>query len=125
MQKLVVSSDEGGDIKVDVELKMVRNTLVARVNGEMDMVMAEKLQKEVDAKLDEGEVKNLILNLEKVSFIDSSGLGVIIGRYKKIAAASGRMYIVGAKATVKKILILSGVNKLVPIYDSEQEIINI
>ncbi|WP_073093228.1 STAS domain-containing protein [Thermosyntropha lipolytica] len=110
---------------MDVEIKMVRNTLVIRVNGELDMVMAEKLKKEMEARLDEGEVKNLIVNLEKVTFIDSSGLGVIIAGYKKVMAANGRMYIVGAKPNVKRILILSGVSKLIPIYDTEQEVINL
>ncbi|MBO8158691.1 anti-sigma factor antagonist [Thermosyntropha sp.] len=110
---------------MDVELKMVRNTLVVRVNGELDMVVAEKMHREIDERMEKGEVKNLILNLEKVSFIDSSGLGVIISSYRKIAAVNGRMYMAGARPNVKKILILSGVNKLIPIYDSEQEIISI
>ncbi|SHH20252.1 anti-anti-sigma regulatory factor, SpoIIAA [Thermosyntropha lipolytica DSM 11003] len=125
LQKIVIATVEGGDSQVDVEIKMVRNTLVIRVNGELDMVMAEKLKKEMEARLDEGEVKNLIVNLEKVTFIDSSGLGVIIAGYKKVMAANGRMYIVGAKPNVKRILILSGVSKLIPIYDTEQEVINL
>jgi stage II sporulation protein AA (anti-sigma F factor antagonist) len=67
----------------------------------------------------------LIINLEKVSFIDSSGLGVLIGRYKKITGLSGRMFIVGARPAVHKILMFSGINKLVSMYNNEQDIINI
>lgn len=112
-------------MKVDVELKMVRNTLVVRVNGELDMVVAEKVKKEVEDKLEEGEVKNIIINLEKVTFIDSSGLGVIIAIYKKASGFNGRMYIVGARPNVKRILILSGVSKLIPVCASEQDVINL
>lgn len=110
---------------MDVELKQVRNTLVVKVVGELDMVIAEKLRRQTDEKLDSGTISNLIINLGKVTFIDSSGLGFIIGRYKKIAAYKGRMFIVGAKPNVEKILYFSGINKLIPMYKSEQEIINI
>jgi stage II sporulation protein AA (anti-sigma F factor antagonist) len=50
---------------------------------------------------------------------------VIIGRYKKISAANGKMYIVGAKPTVEKILFLSGLNKLIPMLKSEQDVMSI
>lgn len=110
---------------MDVEIKQVRNTLVVRVQGELDMLIAGKMRKEIDEKLKDDKIKNLIVNLEKVTFIDSSGLGVLIGRYKKITANGGRMYIVGAKSPVDKILFFSGINKLVPMYNSEQDIINI
>ncbi|MEN6327802.1 MAG: anti-sigma F factor antagonist [Syntrophomonas sp.] len=110
---------------MSLDYKLVRNTLVVKVKGELDMLIAERIREEIDKKLVENQIKNLILNLDKVTFIDSSGLGVIIGRYKKISALNGRMYIVGARPAVEKILFFSGINKLVPIYRSEQDIINI
>ncbi len=110
---------------MDVELKQVRNTLIVKIAGEMDMLIAEKIRKEVDKRLKDSIIKNLIINMEKVTFIDSSGLGVIIGRYKKMTAIKGRMYIVGARPPVERILLFSGINKLVPMYKSEQDIISI
>lgn len=89
------------------------------------MLIADKMRVEIDKRIDDSDIKNLILNLEKVTFIDSSGLGVVIGRYKRIKAKGGRMSIVGAKPQVEKILFFSGVNRLVPLYNSEQEVINI
>jgi len=50
---------------------------------------------------------------------------LIIGRYKRISAKQGRMFIVGARPQVEKILFFSGVNRLVPLYKNEQEVINI
>lgn len=108
-----------------IDIKLVRNTVVVKLQGELDMLIAEKLRREIDSKLEDKHVNNLIINLEKVTFIDSSGLGVIIGRYKKIASRKGRMYIVGASPSVEKILVFSGINKLIPIFKSEQDIINI
>ena len=110
---------------MELELKQVRNTLLVRIRGEMDMVVAEKLRKEIDRKLDTKKVSNLVINLEEVTFIDSSGLGVIIGRFKKISGLNGKMYLVGARPQVHKILMFSGINRLVSMYNNEQDIINI
>ena len=110
---------------MELDIKQIRNTLIVRIQGELDMLVADKLRKEIDRKFEGKKICNLVLNLERVSFIDSSGLGVIIGRYKKISALSGRMYIIGARPAVQKILFLSGINKLIAMYDNEQDIINI
>ncbi|MDD3854014.1 MAG: anti-sigma F factor antagonist [Syntrophomonadaceae bacterium] len=110
---------------MDIELKMIRNTLIIRLKGEFDMLQAEKIRRQIDDKLQEEQVHNLIFNLEKVSFVDSSGLGVIIGRYKKMKEKDGSMYIVGAQPVVEKILSLSGINKLVPLFKNEQQITKI
>lgn len=100
---------------MDIELKLIRNTLIIRLKGEFDMLKAEKIRRQIDERLQDDQVSNLVFNLEKVSFVDSSGLGVIIGRYKKVKEKDGNMYIVGAQPVVKKILVLSGINKLVPL----------
>jgi stage II sporulation protein AA (anti-sigma F factor antagonist) len=110
---------------MDLELRLVRNTLVVRIEGELDMLVAEQLRSQIDSKLDSREVNTLIINLDKVTFIDSSGLGVLIGRYKKLSAIGGHMYIVGARPSVEKILFFSGINKLIPMFNSEQDIINL
>jgi len=110
---------------LDIEIKMIRNTLIIRLKGEFDLVKAEKIRSLTDEKLQEKQVRNLILNLEKVSFVDSSGLGVIIGRYKKVQEKNGSMFIVGAQPVVEKILTLSGINKLVPLFKNEQEVLKI
>lgn len=108
-----------------VEFKQVGSTLSMKISGEMDMVIAKKVQPQIDRKLAEKNIKNLIINMEKVTFIDSSGLGVIISSYRKIKTTKGRIYVVGASPAIKRILLLSGVNKLVQVYKHEQDIINI
>jgi Anti-anti-sigma regulatory factor (antagonist of anti-sigma factor) len=87
---------------VDIDKKQVRDTLVVRLVGELDMMVTDRLRQELDETIDQGRVRVLIIDLERVSFIDSSGLGVLIGRYKKMTALNGRMFIVGAKASVEK-----------------------
>ncbi|HOB12591.1 MAG TPA: anti-sigma F factor antagonist [Syntrophomonadaceae bacterium] len=106
------------------DFKQVRDTLVVRISGELDMLVADQLRQAIDQRLDAASIRTLVLNLEKVTFIDSSGLGVIIGRYKKVSAQQGRMYIVGACTSVEKILHFSGIDKLVPLYRSEKDVVS-
>ncbi len=111
---------------MELEFRQVRNTLIVRIKGELDMLVADQIREDIDKKIDKSsEIKNLILNLEKVSFIDSSGLGMILGRYKKVKSQNGQMYIAGARPQVEKILYFSGINKLATIYRSEQDVINL
>ena len=108
---------------MELETKVIRNTLVVRIKGEMDLYVTDNLRQEIYGFFENNnKMKQLILNLTGVSFIDSSGLGLIIGCYKKVTADKGQMYIVGAQPTVEKILYFSGINKLIPILGSEQEV---
>ncbi|MDR1616841.1 MAG: anti-sigma factor antagonist [Syntrophomonadaceae bacterium] len=108
---------------MNIDCKNIYDTLIIRLTGELDLLVSEKLREFIDIKIKENQSRVLILNLEKVSFVDSSGLGVIIGRYKKISAQKGKMYIAGAQPMVEQILVLSGINKLIPLCGNEQEII--
>lgn len=104
-----------------IDSQVTRDTLVIRVSGEMDMKVSGEFRSEIDRLIDNFESKNLILDLKDVTFIDSSGLGVILGRYKKIANAGGKMAISGARPSVFRILELSGVLRIMDLYPSRKE----
>ncbi len=88
-------------------------TLIAKVKGDLDMVTGAELKKTVDQMWDQNEMLNcLILDLTSVDFNDSTGLGAILGRYKKVNMRNGRMVIVGAKGSVKDDLEISGILRL-------------
>lgn len=104
-----------------IEPRVTRDTLVIRVGGEMDLKVSGEFRSEIDRLLDEFESRNLILDLQDVTFIDSSGLGVILGRYKKVANCGGKMAISGARPQVFRILELSGVLRIINLYPSDEE----
>jgi stage II sporulation protein AA (anti-sigma F factor antagonist) len=104
-----------------VDLVMRKDTLVVRLHGELDLVVADEFRTGVDRELERRSVRNLVLNLEGVSFIDSSGLGAIIGRYKRISRQGGKVIITRAKPQVKRILELSGLMKIIGMSASEAE----
>lgn len=84
------------------------NTIYAAINGEVDMDIAPLWRDALDRQLAQSIARNLTFDFSGVTFIDSSGLGVVLGRYKRVVARGGRVRIVGAGSQVYRILTLSG-----------------
>ena len=86
--------------------------LYAMPSGELDQHSALAVRKELDATLSDGGVKRIEFDLSGVTFMDSSGVGVLLGRYRTVAARGGTMGVYGAKGSVEKVLRMSGVYSL-------------
>lgn len=91
------------------------NTVWASIEGEVDMQVAGPWREELDRQLGATFVRNLTFDFSGVRFIDSSGLGVVLGRYKKVSSRGGKVSIVGASPQVYRILQLSGLCRLMDI----------
>lgn len=98
-----------------------RGVLIVRVSGELDMHTADEFRQRVDNTLEANGVRHILFNLDAVKFIDSSGLGVILGRYKKISAAGGKVLVAHIQPQVLQIFELSGLLKIIKLYNSEAE----
>lgn len=70
--------------------------------------------------IEENGIRHLVLNLEQLSFMDSSGLGVILGRYKQIKQKNGEMIVCAISPAVKRLFELSGLFKIIRLDESEQ-----
>jgi len=91
------------------------NTVWAAIDGEVDMQVAALWREALNQQINSTLARNLVFDFSKVSFIDSSGLGVVLGRYKRVASRGGHVRIVGANPQVYKILQLSGFANLMDI----------
>lgn len=98
-----------------------KGVLIVRVEGELDMHVADEFRNTVDGALDNNGLKNILINLKGVTFIDSSGLGVILGRYKRISLLGGKLCAAHIQPQVARIFELSGLLKIIRIYNSEAE----
>jgi stage II sporulation protein AA (anti-sigma F factor antagonist) len=85
------------------------------------MHTADEFRQRVDNTLEANGVRHILFNLDAVKFIDSSGLGVILGRYKKISAAGGKVLVAHIQPQVLQIFELSGLLKIIKLYNSEAE----
>lgn len=97
---------------MDIRLETIGTTLVAKIDGEIDHHTAPKLREEIDREINLNNIVNLVLDFDNVSFMDSSGIGVIAGRYKQIQARGGKVMIIRVKPQVDKILEISGLKTI-------------
>jgi stage II sporulation protein AA (anti-sigma F factor antagonist) len=104
-----------------LEFEVQKKTTLVRLRGELDLKTAGEFRTEVDNVMEKNSSDNLVINLQGVNFIDSSGLGVILGRYKKIIMRGGKFSIVGAPFQVRRILEMSGILRIASIYNTEND----
>ena len=107
-------------MSLHIETEVSGDTLIVRLSGELDHHTAEVVRTRVEAELDRG-YDNLVMNFEHLEFMDSSGLGVILGRYKRITAAGGRMSLCSVNDQLMKLFELSGMLKILRIYKTESQ----
>lgn len=104
-----------------ISVKRQGRIATARLQGEFDLTAAPKVRDELDALIDAG-TRQLVVDLKAVSFLDSSGLGVLLGRYRRLSERGGEVCLVGAQDGVRLVLEMSGVRRLMPLYNSESEV---
>ncbi len=103
-------------MRVQVDRRHRGSILVASLAGELDHHAAQAVRITLDQELAGQHGIRLILDLSGVTFMDSSGLGVILGRYKKIRDSGGEMAIAGASRSIDRLLEMSGLHKIVRMY---------
>lgn len=90
-----------------------RQTLTVRLSDELDHRAAAALREELDALLKDGGIRRLVLDLRRLKFMDSSGVGFIIGRYKLMARRGGSVAVVNADRQMDRIFEMAGLYSLV------------
>ena len=96
---------------------MEKGCLVVYVPRELDHHQANRIRTETDLLIDTYHVRHLVFDFTETEFMDSSGIGIIIGRYKKITCFGGRVFAVNADARIKKTLMLCGLHKVIEIME--------
>ena len=94
---------------MQIEFDMTNDILIANLDGELDHHTSAVVREEIDKTVDAFHSRNLIFNFEKVSFMDSSGIGVIMGRYNKIKQLEGKLVITGCSEYIDRILDMAGI----------------
>lgn len=106
---------------MQVELEQKGRTLIVRLQGELDQHVADDLRQAVEKELSREIADKILLSLEGLTFMDSSGLGVILGRYRRLSEAGGKMAACCLNSQLTRIFELAGLNRLMPVYATEDE----
>ena len=103
-----------------MKYQVQENCLTIYLPSEVDHHNAEEMRKNADALIERNHIKFVIFDFEMTDFMDSSGIGVIMGRYKIIRLVGGEVWAVHANARIKKILTMSGMTKIMQIYEVDE-----
>ncbi len=101
-----------------INFSVRHRTLIVTVTGDIDQHNAASIREEIDVRISLENVARIIFDFSRLDFMDSSGIGIIIGRYKMMSAIGGKVIIVTSKPTIKKLLELSGIGRIATICDS-------
>ena len=88
-------------------------TLIIRLDGDLDHHSTGRLRERIDRELRRTGAVNAAFDFSRVSFMDSSGIGFIMGRYKIVQAFGGKIIIYGLSDNVRRIIEMSGISQYV------------
>ena len=82
--------------------------IIVTLSGDLDHHITRELKEEIDGMITDKRIFNIVFDFKKVSFMDSSGIGLLMGRYKKIKPMNGEIYVCNLSISVQRIFKLSG-----------------
>ena len=104
------------DLGLEVDESHPPFTVLA-VKGEVDVYTAPRLREKLVELVSQGK-HQIIVDLEGVDFLDSTGLGVLVGGLKRLRSHDGDLYLVSTQQRILKVFEITGFTKVFAIYDS-------
>ena len=98
-----------------MEFERRRDTVTVRITGELDHCSAQPIRRELDELIADPGVKKLVMDLQDMAFMDSSGISVILGRYRALSLRGGKVAVKNMNPQVKKVFLLSGMDQVIQI----------
>lgn len=108
------------DLSIDVRKQ--QDHAILDVNGEVDVFTAPKLREQLVDLVEQGQ-HNIVVSLEGVEFLDSTGLGVLVAGLKRVKVHDGTLAVVCTKEKILKIFRITGLTKVFPIHDNVESAI--
>ena len=102
----------GGNHIMMLDMTYENGVLTAKLSGEIDHHAAPQIRADIDARCERCRPARLVLDFGGVTFMDSSGIGLIMGRYRTVSLIGGRLEVVNIPPQLKKIFVISGIETL-------------
>ena len=100
---------------MNIKYDEVDKLLTCQITEEIDHHTTEKIRRILDDEIERYIPKRMVFDFDKVFFMDSAGIGMILGRYKMIRMLGGSMEMINVNSNVKKIFEMSGIPKIIQI----------
>ena len=104
-----------------VRFRQDHDSLTVMLFGEIDHHASQNLRTEIERFIKKTMPKHLIFDFSKVSFMDSSGIGMIIGRYKTMISMNGHVSACGLQKPVERLFKMAGLHRIISIMTSQED----
>lgn len=111
--------DNGEEEVMEDRFQMIGQYLMIRMPEEVDHHQAVILSEKADRYILKEKVDHIVFDFEDTRFMDSSGIGIIMGRYRKIACFGGQVYAIHADSRIRRIIGISGLKKVLHIIEED------
>ena len=108
---------------LSLQTREVDSRTIVSVGGEIDVYTAPKLRDKITELVGEGH-HQLVIDMESVDFLDSTGLGVLVGGLKRVRAHDGSLRLVCTQERILKIFRITGLTKVFPIHQNVEEAVS-
>ena len=95
--------------------------LTLKISEEIDESTTEKLRRKIDNEITRFLPRKVIFDFSDVSFMDSAGIGMVLGRYKVIKMLGGQLELMNVNKQVEKVFEISGILKIIPLIKNNEE----
>ncbi len=100
---------------MQISTDIINDYLIVELKGELDHHTSEDVRKRIDQQYYDNNLLNMVLDLRGLNFMDSSGIGLVMGRYKNCKEQGGKISIVSTNSYIERILKMSGLLKLMKV----------
>lgn len=100
---------------MNVQINVTDEQITVCLTGELDHHSAKQVREEIDRALESNRPNSLVLDFKNVGFMDSSGIGLVMGRYKLMQSFGGSVRVANTPGHIKKVMELAGLDKLAQI----------
>jgi anti-sigma B factor antagonist len=104
-------------MELSLASRAVADHTVLEVGGEVDVYTAPRLRERL-AELVDGGARNVVVDLARVDFLDSTGLGVLVGAHKRLRLAGGTFSLVCARESLLKVFRITALDQIIPLHDT-------
>ena len=108
-------------MRLKVNYYIRQNIVFIRIYGELDQDTVGQVKNKIIEVIDKYNIKSVVFNLYELEFMDSTGIGMIIGRYNQIKKKGGKIILCSLNKQIQKIVMLSGLSRICEIKNSEEE----
>lgn len=98
-----------------LKLECTENTVSAYLDGELDHHSTRSIREEIDEAIERVKPNQLIIDFRNVTFMDSSGIGLVMGRYREMQRLNGSVRITNTSIHIRKVMRLAGIDRLATI----------